>query len=113
MQQEDSKESQKNEDSHRSGINRNPDGTFKEGVSGNPGGRPRNSLKSYVAKKLAEMSDSEKEEFLKTVSSEVIWKMGEGAPAQKVDTDLRVNKPFDELSENFGLQKNKTVEKED
>jgi len=49
----------------------------------NPGGRPKNSLKSYVAKKLAAMSVEEKEEFLKTIGNSLeIWKMGEGAPRQ-------------------------------
>ena len=58
----------------------------------NPGGRPKNSLKSYVAKKLAEMSEEEKDEFLKTISRSEQWRMGEGNPAQdnthKVDGRL-------------------------
>lgn len=67
--------------------NRNLDGTFKEGVSGNPGGRPVNSMKSYVAKKLAEMSDEEKEVWLKEhkVSGETKWKMAEGNPANATE----------------------------
>ena len=72
--------------------NRNPDGTFKDGISGNPGGRPKNSLKSYVANKLAEMSDEEKEKFLKTITTDLQWRMGEGNPAQALEGDP--NKPL-------------------
>jgi hypothetical protein len=37
--------------------NRNEDGTFKEGVSGNPGGRPKGSvsLKTLIQQKIAEV----------------------------------------------------------
>ena len=40
---------------------------FEKGQSGNPGGRPKNSLKNYVAAKLAEMSDEEKDDYLKDI----------------------------------------------
>ena len=67
--------------------NRNDDGTFKDGVSGNPGGRPKNSLKSYVASKLAKMSDEEKDAWLEThdIKGEVQWRMSEGNPANNTD----------------------------
>ena len=69
--------------------NRNLDGTFKEGYSGNPGGRLKNSMKGYVARKLAGLSDEEKEEWLKAhgISGIDQWKMSEGQPAQ--DTNLQ------------------------
>ncbi len=63
---------------------------FMPGQSGNPLGRPKNSLKSYVARKLAAMSDEEKEKWLKDnkVPPELIWQMGEGRPHQTQETDL-------------------------
>ena len=75
------------EPANREESGRNPDGTFKAGFSGNPSGRPKNTLKDYVSKKFQEMSDAEKEEWLKEnkVSGEFIWRMGEGNPAQQTD----------------------------
>lgn len=37
--------------------NRNPDGTFKEGMTGNPGGRPKGSvsLKTLIQRRIAEI----------------------------------------------------------
>jgi len=69
----------------------NPEG--KGGFGDNPeninaGGRPKNSMKSYVANKLAAMSDEEKEQWLqdKKISGDTEWKMAEGNPKQ--DTEL-------------------------
>ncbi len=77
------------------GDNRNPDGTFKEGVSGNPGGRPTNSMKSYVAKKLAELDEEGKEEWLKThkIAGMDQWRMGEGNPHQTEESKIEVTLP--------------------
>lgn len=74
---------------------RNPDGTFKPGVSGNPGGRPKGSMKLYIAKKLAEMSDEEKEQWLKDnkISGIDMWKMAEGNPKQDTEIDATVSGP--------------------
>ena len=55
---------------------------FKPGQSGNPGGRPKDTLKAYVSKKLCDMSPEEKEAFLRGIPKEVQWKMGEGNPPQ-------------------------------
>lgn len=65
---------------------RNPDGTFKSGVSGNPGGRPKNTIKDYLSRKFSNMSDEEKEDWLiqNKVSAEVQWQMAEGRPSQGV-----------------------------
>ncbi len=58
------------------------DTQFKPGQSGNPGGRPKGSLKSYIASKLANMTPKQKEAWLKThkISGIDQWKMGEGNP---------------------------------
>lgn len=67
--------------------NRNPDGTFKKGHSGNPNGRPTNTLKAFLAREFREMEDWEKREWLKenNVSGEVMWKMAEGNPSNQTD----------------------------
>ena len=43
---------------------RNPDGTFMSGVSGNPIGRPKNTMKDYISRKFQEMTDGDKEAWL-------------------------------------------------
>ena len=55
---------------------------FKKGQTGNAGGRPKGSLKSYVASKLAKMTDKQKDAYLKSINKEFQWKMGEGNPHQ-------------------------------
>ena len=54
----------------------------------NPGGRPKNSLKSYVAKKLAGMSDEEKDQWIKDhdIKGELQWRMAEGNPQNDITT---------------------------
>lgn len=58
----------------------------------NPGGRPSNSMKSYLARKLAAMTDTEKEAFLKThkVSGKDIIEFGEGKAKQDIQLDGEV-----------------------
>lgn len=73
-------------------IERNPDGTYKPGVSGNINGRPRDTLKAYMSQKLRDMSDEEKEEFLKGIAKEIQWKMGEGNPATETDITTKGEK---------------------
>ena len=74
------------EPANRKDTGRNEDGTFKPGVSGNPSGRPKDTLKDYMRNKFMDMSSKEKEKFLKQIAPEVQWKMGEGNPRQ--DTDI-------------------------
>ena len=55
----------------------------------NSGGRPKNSLKSYMARKFANMTDKEKEKWLKEhkIDGKTQWTMGEGNPSN--ETELR------------------------
>jgi len=62
---------------------------FKPGQSGNPLGRPKDTLKVYLRKKLSNMSEREKEEWVKDIPKETQWKMGEGNP--KTETDVTLN----------------------
>lgn len=69
--------------------NRNPDGTFKEGVSGNPKGRPKGmTIKERVLKYLEDNPDDMAnfvKHFVKN-NRELAWQMLEGRPKQ--DTDI-------------------------
>ena len=76
-------------------VKKVPNPTGKGGFGENPeninaGGRPKNSLKSYVARKLAEMSDEQKEKWLKEhkIDGKTQWTMGEGNPETNVKADV-------------------------
>jgi len=63
------------------GKNRNPDGTFKKGMSGNLKGRPKGqSLKEYDRERFSRMTDEEKEAFLSKVNPGLRYRMAEGNP---------------------------------
>lgn len=66
---------------------RNPDGTFKPGVSGNPNGRPKDTLKAFVAREFREMNDEQKRKWLTKhkLPPELIWRMAEGNPTSEFD----------------------------
>ncbi len=69
--------------------NRNENGTFKKGFSGNLNGRPRGkSLKEFDREKFAKMPDEEKDQFLSKMSPEFRYRMAEGNPESEVRADI-------------------------
>jgi len=80
-------------------VNKNFNPTGKGGFGDNPqninpGGEPKNSLKNYVARKLAGLTDKEKDKWLKEhkISGIDQWKMGEGNPETNVKGDIEITK---------------------
>lgn len=75
-------------------------------VKGNPPGPGRpigKTLKEFQAQKFREMTDEEKEEWLKTnrVSGDTKWKMAEGNPKQDTELSggLNIGKVLDEVED--------------
>jgi hypothetical protein len=60
---------------------------FVKGQSGNPGGRPKGSksLKTFAREYLETLPPEEKVEYLKTLPTEIVWRMAEGNPENKSD----------------------------
>lgn len=68
---------------------RNPDGTFKPGVSGNPTGRPKGkTMKEFAREYYMLKSDEEKIAYIEWLDEKkpgFAWTMGEGNPENKTD----------------------------
>ncbi len=68
---------------------------FKKGQVANPTGRPKDSLKVYLRRKLTGMTEEEKEKWIKEIPKELQWRMSEGNPETKTNTkfegDLKIN----------------------
>lgn len=80
--------------------NRNSDGTFKQGVSGNPAGRPKGqSLKEFWRQRLANMTEEEKLDFSKEIARDMVWRMGEGQPKTDVELSGEVKSKIIKLDE--------------
>jgi len=59
---------------------------WKKGVSANPKGRPPGkTLKTFAREYLESLPDDEKLEYLKSLPTEIVWKMAEGNPETKTD----------------------------
>ena len=84
--------------------NRDEKGRFVKGVSGNPGGRPKGSMKDYVRNYLADMTPEEKKEWIKDVPKDLQWRMSEGNPHQTTDNKTEVTLPEPLLKHVFDNQ---------
>ena len=73
---------------------RNPDGTFKQGVSGNPNGRPKGkTMKEYAREWFSLKTDEEKAAYIEKLEEKrpgFAWEMGEGKAKQDVEVSAEL-----------------------
>ena len=72
---------------------------YKKGQSGNPGGRPKNTLKAYSQQKLLAMSEQEREDFLDGIDKRTIWEMAEGKAKQDFDIQGEIKSKIIRINE--------------
>jgi hypothetical protein len=93
----------------KQGKNRDEEGKFLPGVSGNYGGRPRGevSLTSQIKQRLKEIPQGEKETYLELITTSVvegalkgdyryiklIWEHLDGTPRQAIEVAGDSNRP--------------------
>lgn len=58
---------------------------WQKGQSGNPGGRPKKTLKVFAKEFLASMTDEERVEYFSNLDPYDVWQMAEGKPKQDVE----------------------------
>lgn len=58
---------------------------WQKGQSGNPGGRPKKTLKTFAREFLEQMSDEDRIAYFESLDPEVVWKMAEGNPSNNSD----------------------------
>ena len=66
---------------------------WQKGQSGNPGGRPKKTLKVFAREFLESMSEEDKIEYFKSIHPMDVWKMAEGSPKQDLDIDATMHGP--------------------
>lgn len=83
------------ENSTKTGTEHLKDFQWKPGQSGNPGGRPKGTMKEYLSRKFYSMSDEDKEKFLQEhkVTGKDMIEFGEGKAKQDVDIDATITGP--------------------
>lgn len=57
---------------------------WQKGVSGNPGGRPKKTMKLFAREFLESMSEEDRIAYFSTLSPEIVWRMAEGNPQTDV-----------------------------
>lgn len=72
------------------------DTQWKPGQSGNPAGRPKDTMKDFMRRRFKLMTDDEKEAFLKLVPAAEQIRLAEGNPHQTSDntTEVTIPKPL-------------------
>lgn len=64
---------------------------WKKGQSGNLKGRPKGkTMKEWAKDYLSRMTDEERDAFMEGIPKEIVWKMSEGNPETKLDTDVNI-----------------------
>jgi hypothetical protein len=69
---------------------------FKKGKPGGPGRPPGKSMKDYARDYLSKMTEEERIDFMNSLPKELVWRMAEGNPTEKITGELKTRKITDE-----------------